>query len=156
VEINKYEIFTADHFHNVCAATRDKVSASSLPTLVHTLSPECLKPVSGDIHTPCLHLDQFRPAIHTPYELGEGMKMSDADMLSDDDNMQVLSRVEEPGIPRSADSYAPGTRPGTKWQKRQLLKLEFWSKLLIAERNMMDVMLADNMFDQAILPSGLV
>jgi hypothetical protein len=38
VEINKYAIFTADHFHNTCAATRDKVSASSSPTFVLTLA----------------------------------------------------------------------------------------------------------------------
>jgi hypothetical protein len=111
--------------------------------------------MSGDMHIHRLHLDKLRPVIRTLFELGEGMKMSDADMLSDDDIMHVLSSVEEPVIPRSAYSYASGTHPGTKWQRRQLLKLECWSKWLTAERNMMDVILADSMLGKPVNQSSM-
>jgi hypothetical protein len=83
------------------------------------------------------------------------MKMRDDEMPSDDDIMQVLPSIAEPDTPRSADSYAPVTRPGTKWQRRQLIKLACWSNWLAAERKMMDVMLDDNMFGKRVARSSL-
>jgi hypothetical protein len=131
------------------------VSTSSPPTLFLIIAPERLDPMSGNIHTPRLQLDQFHPVICTLFELGEGMKMSDADMPSDDDIMQVLSSIEDLGIPRSANSYAHCTRPGTKWQRRQLLKLTFWSKWLVAKLKMMDFMFDDNICGKPVKKSSL-
>jgi hypothetical protein len=80
-------------FTNACAAVRDQISTSSSPSIVLTLPPERLEPMSGDVHTHRLHLDQFSPVIRTMFELGEGMKMRYDDMPSDDDIMQVLTSI---------------------------------------------------------------
>jgi hypothetical protein len=81
--------------------------------------------------------------------------MRDDDMPSDDDIMQVLTIITEPDTLHSADSYAPGTHPDTKWQQRQPIKLACWSSWLAAERKMMDVMLDENMFGKPVARSRL-
>jgi hypothetical protein len=138
VEINKYSVFTKYHFLDACSATRAKIAVSAAPFLVLTLAPERLEAMSGDVHTPRLHLDQFRPVILALCELGEDKKMSAVEMPTNDEIMQAISSVHDSSVPRSADSYAPGTRPGTKWKCHQLLKFECWPKWQVSERTMMD------------------
>jgi hypothetical protein len=155
VEIKKYAIFTTYHFLDACAATRAKVAVSAAPFMVLTLPPERLEAMSGDVHPPHLHLDQFRPVIRVLYELGEGKKMPAVEMPTDDEIMQAISSVHDASVPCSTDSYAPETHPGTKWKRRQLLKFECWPKWQMWERNVMDAMHAGNMFGKPLKSSSL-
>jgi hypothetical protein len=148
VEINKYAIFTKDHFLDACAATCANVAVSAAPLLVLTLAHERIEAMNDDIHAPVFIWINFAPLSIYCTNWGRARKCR----LWKYQPMMKLCRpaVQYASVPRHSDSYAPGTRPGTKWKHRQLLKCECWPKWQVSECTMMDAMHADNMFGKPL------
>jgi hypothetical protein len=169
VQMEHIPVFNTADFVQACATVRTSLLTQAKTTITVTVAPDRKEALQYPGYSPQLHVDQFRPVVHTLYEMREGRSIT-ADEIPDDDEISHAIRSisvsddigvkvgPSPDLGNAPDiEYVDGTLPGSSWIRRRLMKLSCWPRWKKAETAQLDSMKKDGMYGPpCFAPKGAI
>jgi hypothetical protein len=85
IELDSLTVFNSDKFARICATVCVSLHGHPKTTITLTVTPERKEPMWDPGCSPQIHIDQFRPVIHTLFDMREGRSITMEEMTDDDE-----------------------------------------------------------------------